>query len=84
MVYASDFSPQAIEILKTNDEYDEERCHAFVLDATADEWNCPFPDESIDICVLIFVLSAINPSKFPSIVEKIFKCLKPGGELQFK
>jgi len=62
-VFASDFSENAINILKESPEYDGKRCQAFVLDAAQEYWNVPFEDGSIDVVVLIFVLSAINPEK---------------------
>lgn len=62
-IYGSDFSSKAISILKEAPEYDEKRCKVFRLDATDAEWNVPFEENSIDIIVLIFVLSAINPLK---------------------
>lgn len=44
-------------------DYNTDRCHAFVCDITDKEFVFPFPDESLDIIILIFVLSAIHPDK---------------------
>lgn len=62
-VFGCDFSEKAIKILKEHNDYDTKRCQVFVCDAVADDWNVPFDECSIDIVVLIFVLSAIHPNK---------------------
>lgn len=36
----------------------------FICDATADDWQTPFPEGSVDIIIYIFVLSAICPEKY--------------------
>lgn len=64
MVYGGDFSAKAIEILKEDPHFDGRRSEVFVLDATAEIWDVPFEEASIDIVVLIFVMSAINPSRY--------------------
>lgn len=63
-IFGCDFSVTAIDILKEHAGFDGQRCEVFVLDATMDEWSVPFEEASMDIIVLIFVLSAIHPDKW--------------------
>lgn len=67
-VYCCDFSANAIRILKENVLYNEKHCTAFICDITSDDWNPPFVLESLDVILLVFVLSAIQPEKYDIIL----------------
>ncbi|XP_038044596.1 tRNA N(3)-methylcytidine methyltransferase METTL2-like isoform X2 [Patiria miniata] len=78
-VYGCDFSSVAIDIVKQHHEYSPERCHAFVCDITDEGAALPFPEGSLDIVILIFVLSAIHPEKMQKSLHRLASYLKPGG-----
>ncbi|XP_041366113.1 tRNA N(3)-methylcytidine methyltransferase METTL2-like isoform X2 [Gigantopelta aegis] len=84
MVYCCDFSPTAIQLVKEHLDYDPAHCHAFVCDITADRLEMPFPENSLDVVIMIFVLSAINPQKMQAAVDYLAKSLKPGGLILFR
>ncbi|VDD94424.1 unnamed protein product [Enterobius vermicularis] len=82
-VHCCDYSSKAIEILKQNANYNEDVCHAFVWDIskkTTDE----IPDESLDIILCIYVISAIPPGLHNKALQNLCRLLKPGGLLLFK
>jgi len=83
-VYCCDFSSKAIDIVKKNSNYDVQKCHAFVSDISSTEDNFPFPESSLDIILLIFVMSAITPEKIPETIKKLSSYLKPGGRIFFR
>lgn len=89
-IYACDFSPVAIDILKQNAAYDDKRCRAFVADITCPQFLSTWSTErmschtNVDIISLIFVLSAISPEKMDQAVENLFNILSPGGIVLFR
>lgn len=82
--FACDFSTRAVDIFKQNKLYDEQNVKAFQADITTDDIFKEIAAESVDVCTLIFVLSAIHPDKFLAALWNIFNCLKPGGMLLFR
>lgn len=63
-IYCCDLSETAISLVKQHADYSESCCHAFVYDVTSKSENFPFPEHSLDVIALIFVLSAINPERY--------------------
>ncbi len=62
-VYACDFSPTAIQCLIHHEDYSSDRVLAFVADITSDRLIGSVPKGAVDICTMVFVLSAISPDK---------------------
>ena len=60
-VHACDFSAKAVQLLKESADYDPARITAFVADLTTDSLGRELPAEGVDLCTMLFVLSAIDP-----------------------
>lgn len=82
--YACDFSPRAVEFVKSNKLFNENRMKAFCADLTTDDLFKNVPEESIDITSLIFVLSAIHPESWWQVAKVAYRALRPGGVLLFR
>ncbi|XP_043860353.1 tRNA N(3)-methylcytidine methyltransferase METTL2A [Dromiciops gliroides] len=78
-VYCCDFSTTAVDLVQTNSDYDPSRCFAFVHDLCDEDKSYPMPRESLDIIILIFVLSSIVPDKMQNAINRLSYLLKPGG-----
>ncbi|ORX68380.1 methyltransferase-like protein 6-like protein [Linderina pennispora] len=83
-VYACDFSERAVGFVQANENYNEERCKAFVCDITKDRLADTIPPHSVDIISAIFVFSALPPEKQAAAVLNILEVLKPGGRVLFR
>ena len=57
------FKDTLLFYMQEHEEYKQNRCHGFVCDVTKSADAFPFPDESLDVITLIFVMSAIHPDK---------------------
>lgn len=83
-VYCCDFSEVAVSLVKNHPAFDADHCHPFVCNISDEEWSVPFEEASLDFIILIFVLSAIHPKKMQSIICKMAKYLKIGGQILFR
>ncbi|GJJ77258.1 methyltransferase-like protein 6 [Entomortierella parvispora] len=83
-MYACDFAPHAIELVKKHDDYAQGRCEAFVCDLTKDPLTDTIAAGSLDVVSSIFVLSAIPAEKLEAAVRNIKEVMKSGGMLCFR
>ncbi|ALC40725.1 CG34195 [Drosophila busckii] len=82
--YACDFSPRAVEFVRANELYDTKHITAFQCDITTQQVHEHIAENSLDVCTMIFVLSAIHPDKFSQVLQNLWKLLKPGGIVLFR
>ncbi|XP_019053883.1 PREDICTED: uncharacterized protein LOC104600653 isoform X2 [Nelumbo nucifera] len=80
-VHACDFSPRAIDLVKTHKDFMEDQINAFICDLTVDDLSKQIPPSSVDIVTMIFMLSAVSPEKMPLVLQNIRKVIKPNGHV---
>lgn len=83
-IYACDFSPRAVNLVKTDERYDESKIYAFQCDVTTEDMFAKIKEGSVDIVSLVFVLSAVHPDKFGAVAGNMWRALRPGGALLFR
>ncbi|KAJ2860857.1 hypothetical protein GGI22_002601, partial [Coemansia erecta] len=83
-VYACDYSKTAVDVVKSSEAYDEDRCSAFVWDLSSTELPPQVDPGSVDILLMIFVFSALHPDQWSQAVDNAYKLVKPGGVILFR
>lgn len=82
-IYACDFSPRAVQIVKDNPNYHPDKISSFQCDLTKDSLTEKI-SEKVDLVSMVFVLSAISPTKFADALKNIHSILKTDGRLLFR
>jgi len=85
---AYDYSSHAVKLVQTNPLYISPPTgimHAAVWDVTSSD-TLPLGVEpgSVDIAILVFVMSALHPNEWGRAMANIHKMLKPGGLVVFR
>jgi len=82
-LHAYDFSSHAVKLVQNNPLYTSPpvgTIHASVWDLTSPDGIPPgLKPGTVDIAILVFVLSALHPEEWGRAVNNIYRMLKPGG-----
>lgn len=86
LIHACDFSQKAVELIRSDPDYDPIHICAEVWDIASTTETLPLGIEegSIDVVLLIFIFSALSPAQWDQAVRNVWKALKPGGEVCFR
>ena len=79
---ACDYAPQAVEVVRENPLYKAPpcgSCEAHTWDLSSGALPAGVSPGSVDVVVLVFVLSALHPDEWKQAAENVFAALKPGG-----
>ncbi|KAI9851137.1 MAG: hypothetical protein M1838_004346 [Thelocarpon superellum] len=80
-LHACDFSKKAVDLLRAHELYDEKHIHAAEWDVAGHELPPGLGAGSVDLVLMIFIFSALEPSQWRQAVRNIHTLLKPGGEV---
>ncbi|KAI9728355.1 MAG: hypothetical protein M1828_003755 [Chrysothrix sp. TS-e1954] len=83
-IHALDFSPKAVDLIRSHTEYDQKYIQADTWDVASAALPSSIAPGSIDIVILVFIFSALAPAQWDQALSNIHKMLKPGGEVLFR
>ena len=84
MIHACDFSKKAVELIRANAAYDVDHMQACVWDISSEGLPPGVREGSVDVVLLVFIFSALNPKQWGAAVRNVWRVLKPGGEVCFR
>ena len=83
---ACDYAPQAVQVVRNHPLYqNQQTCEAHVYDLSAgargevERLPPNVQPGSVDVVVLVFVLSALHPDEWKAAAENVYRMLKPSG-----
>ncbi|KAF8579938.1 methyltransferase [Ramaria rubella] len=83
-IIACDYSPRAVELVKSHALYASPpagHIEASLWDLSSTSLPEGVPPGSVDIVVMIFVLSALHPNEWHQAIANVHTLLKPGGRV---
>lgn len=85
-IVAADFSKKAVETMRDAEDYQSQTgtISAEVWDAAGDDLPAGLEIGSVDVVILIFIFSALNPKQWYEAVRNVDRLLKPGGQVLFR
>jgi tRNAThr (cytosine32-N3)-methyltransferase len=83
-IHGRDYSPRAIEVLRRDPQFNSACASAEVWDITDETLPTDLEPESVDVIILCFVLSALEPRQWAQSIINLYKLLKPGGMICFR
>ena len=84
-VYCCDFSKRAVDLVRARrdalpTQAQRDRIVPFVCDITREPLADAVPAGSVDVCTMVFALSAVSPEKMRDAVRNISSVMRPGAE----
>ncbi|GAM89179.1 hypothetical protein ANO11243_072160 [Dothideomycetidae sp. 11243] len=86
-MHACDYSKKAVQVMRESALYDDKVMTADVWDAAAqgeDRFPPGLQKGSVDVIIMIFIFSALEPAQWKQALHNVWDLLKPGGSVLFR
>ena len=85
-LFAVDFSKKAVETMRDAEDYANSNgiMTAETWDAAGETLPTGVEEGSVDIVIMIFIFSALNPKQWQQALTNVQRALKPGGQVLFR